>query len=608
MYGNLTLKELDGLSKPDLIAMIKEVRARLEEANTFIDSLKKTIESQNNDIQDAAFTINEVRRQIGLRNRVLYGSTSEKNRRKATAPKAAIPENKAEDYEQTAASEGKNGKPGVVKSADADGSIEVAAEEEKPRYKNGHPGRRALPADLPRVVTHYYPEGYNEGSSRQVAPEITESLSLEIIVSVKREVRHKFATREGGFAIAPMALDNPFHKYKADCRLVCNMMNLRFFMHMPYYRFQQMLQGCDQSYSTLMGWAARFFDIIRVLSPILERAILENARLLGMDETVFKVLDSPQRIAAFKAELQNKGAVLEKLKLEKLGKATAKEQNKVDNQEDRKSSEEEVALLGGNVTGSAKNKVIITGYVWAMVNPLAKLAMYKFSPSRSSVNPKLMLEGVKEPLNLLTDAYAGYNGVVEDSNGIIEHSKCWSHARREIRDACPAGGSDYILERIRKLIDWLFKIERDNKGLSPEELMAVRQKKSNRILAMIKNYIESKITCYAPKEAPRKAMQYILNNWKELAAYPNILHSKIDNNISERCVKSIVIGRKNILFLGSVAHSSGAMLLYSLIECCRMNNINPGEWINDIIPRITPIKDVPEKLMELLPHKWRPAP
>lgn len=600
MIENLTLKELEGLSKSELIAMIKMLWASLEEANAFVDSLKKTIEAQNDDILNATYTINEVRRQIGLRNKALFGSTSEKTKRESKAPKAAAPENKIENHEQAAASEGNNGTRDLINSA-------AAAVGNKRRYKNGHPGRGTIPDGLPVEETHHYPKGYDENSPRQLEPEVTERIFLRIIVGVKRDIRHKFATPEGGFAIPPMTLDNPFHKYKADCELVCNMMTLRFFLHMPYYRFHQMLHGCNQSYSTLMGWAARFFDIIQVLSPILEKAILENARLLAMDETIFKVLDSPKKIAAFRAELQAKGVALEKLKLETVGKDKAKEQNTLDNQSNTTSDVEEVDLLSDNVTGSTKNKVIITGYVWAMVNPLAKLAMYKYSPSRCSINPKLMLEGVKEPLNLLTDAYAGYNAVVEDSNGRIEHSKCWSHARREIRDACPATGSDYILERIKKLIDWLFKIERDNKGLSAEDLMTVRQKRSNRILAMIKNYIESKITCYAPKEAPRKAMQYILNNWKELAAYPNILHSKIDNNISERCVKSIVIGRKNILFLGSVAHSSGAMLLYSLTECCRMNNINPGKWINDIIPRITQIKDAPEKLMELLPHKWRPV-
>jgi hypothetical protein len=39
----------------------------------------------------------------------------------------------------------------------------------------------------------------------------------------------------------------------------------------------------------------------------------------------------------------------------------------------------------------------------------------------------------------------------------------------------------------------------------------------------------------------------------------------------------ITVARKNILFLGSADHAPGATLLYSMIECCKLQNIDPQE-------------------------------
>ena len=411
------------------------------------------------------------------------------------------------------------------------------------------------------METHYYPEGYNEQSPRQVEPEITESLSLQIKLYVKRDIRHKFARRDDGFAICPMPKGDPFYKFKASCELICTMMYLRFALHMPYYRIVQLIDRSGQSYSTLMNWASKFFSVIDPLGPLLEEAVLENAKVLAMDESTFKVLDTPKKLKAFKDELIAKGVESKRMRI------AAKEPPEAENKKEASSP------LNEDVENRlAQGKRILSGYVWTMVNPLSKLVIYRFSPSRATVNATLLLEGFEG--NLMTDAYQGYNEAVMLAAGKIDHSKCLAHARREIMEARPVKGQDLALERILKLIGWLYKIEADNKGLSAEELKKVREKSSARILVILKGYIEMKIGNYAPKEAPRKAMQYCLNHWGELSAYPRILNSLIDNNIAERAIKPLTIARKNILFLGSVAHSSGAMLLYSLVECCKMNGVD----------------------------------
>lgn len=214
-------------------------------------------------------------------------------------------------------------------------------------------------------------------------------------------------------------------------------------------------------------------------------------------------MDTPKKIKEFKEALIAKGVERKKLKTE-----ANKGKTETGGEEEEVKKENPPPPDDDIENGLAQGKELLTGYVWTLLNPLSKLVLYRFSPSRASINATMLLDGFVG--NLMTDAYPGYNEAVAEADGKIDHSKCMSHARREIRDSRPAKGEDLVLERILKLIGWLYKIEADNKDLTAEKLKTVREKSSVRILVMLKRYIEYNIGNYAPKEAPRKAMQYIL--------------------------------------------------------------------------------------------------
>lgn len=77
---------------------------------------------------------------------------------------------------------------------------------------------------------------------------------------------------------------------------------------------------------------------------------------------------------------------------------------------------------------------------------------------------------------------------------------------------------------------------------------------------------------------------------------------EIDNNIAERAMRPIALGRKNYLFAGSDRGGKIAASFYSLIETCKLNNINPQEYFCDVLNRIN---DHPiNKIHELLPQNW----
>ncbi len=78
-----------------------------------------------------------------------------------------------------------------------------------------------------------------------------------------------------------------------------------------------------------------------------------------------------------------------------------------------------------------------------------------------------------------------------------------------------------------------------------------------------------------------------------------------DNNICERSIRPIALGRKNYLFMGSIGGGKAAAIAYTLIETAKMNGLNPQAYLTDILSRIHDHKI--NRLDELLPWNWTPA-
>jgi hypothetical protein len=75
---------------------------------------------------------------------------------------------------------------------------------------------------------------------------------------------------------------------------------------------------------------------------------------------------------------------------------------------------------------------------------------------------------------------------------------------------------------------------------------------------------------------------------------------ELDNNTAER---SIALGRKNYLFMGSEGGGKSAAIAYTLIETAKLNGVNPQAWLTDVLGCIAEHKIT--KLDELMP--WRYA-
>jgi hypothetical protein len=65
------------------------------------------------------------------------------------------------------------------------------------------------------------------------------------------------------------------------------------------------------------------------------------------------------------------------------------------------------------------------------------------------------------------------------------------------------------------------------------------------------------------------------------------------------------VGRKNWTFAGSDAGGHRAAAVYSLVQTCKLNNVDPQAWLADVLARLP---DYPaNKIADLLPWNWQAA-
>ena len=75
------------------------------------------------------------------------------------------------------------------------------------------------------------------------------------------------------------------------------------------------------------------------------------------------------------------------------------------------------------------------------------------------------------------------------------------------------------------------------------------------------------------------------------------------NNAAERRVRTVAVGRRNWTFCGSDRGGDRAAAMYTLIQTCRLNDVDPHAWLREVIAQIS---DHPQtRLHELLPWEWK---
>jgi len=111
------------------------------------------------------------------------------------------------------------------------------------------------------------------------------------------------------------------------------------------------------------------------------------------------------------------------------------------------------------------------------------------------------------------------------------------------------------------------------------------------------------LTTISGKSPLASAIRYALTRMERLRPYLDHGILELDNNAAERGMRTIALGRKNYLFVGSEAGGKAAAIAYTLIETAKLNAVNPHAWLADTPARIADYKI--SRIVELLPWNAR---
>ncbi|EKV25860.1 Mobile element protein [Caenispirillum salinarum AK4] len=433
--------------------------------------------------------------------------------------------------------------------AQAEAEREAAA----PAPAGEKPARRPLPASLPRTETLHdiAPDDRCPccaGPVRCIGEDVTEELDyVPARFQVIRHRRPKYACRSCDTVLQAPAPVLPIARGRASAGFLAQILAAKYCRHMPLYRQAEMYaaEGLEIERSTLADWVAR---AALLLTPLVERlkASVFASPVLHTDDTVVPVL----------------------------------------------------------YPGSGKTK---TGRLWVYLrdgrpwgDDRPPAAVYFYSPTRQGKEPRQHLRDFQGHLH--ADGFSGYDALYAD--GRIQEVSCWAHARRKFFDVHEATKAPLAAEALRRIAE-LYTVEQDISGKPPDERRSVRQARAAPLLADFKAWLDEQIGRLPPRGELAKAMAYARKRWDGLTRYVEDGRLSIDNNAAERAMRTPVLGRRNWLFAGSDKGGERAAIIYSVVETCRLNGIDPLAWLRDVLARL-PTHDA-DRLDDLLPGAWAPA-
>lgn len=436
--------------------------------------------------------------------------------------------------------------------------LATSAKEEIEQYKKvrvieakdkKHPVRKPLPESLPREETHIYPEHINLENWTELAPEITEILERETARwYVRRIIRHKYALKDKSQDVqaqvvtAPMPV-LPIAKSYAGATVLADIIIDKYVNHLPFYRQIEMFK--QQGISIAPATINGWFqNVADLLRPTYYRLkeLVLTSDYIQSDETTIPIINNEKHTT-------------------------------------------------------------IKGYIWMIRAVMGNLVFFHYD--QGSRAQKVALQLFKDFQGVIqTDGYAVYD-IYEHKKGVLPIG-CWAHARRKFEEALAEdkARASYALEQIGLLYD----VERraDQEQLSYDERADLRSRLAYPIMVAFEKWLVNEHPQVLPKGRIGKAIKYTYKIFPKLTRYHLDGRYKIDNNLGENAIRPIALGRKNWLFCGNHDAAENAAIMYSMLGCCKANEVNFRDWLVYFLNNIHRYDtDYSKDLAELLPHNFK---
>jgi transposase len=246
-----------------------------------------------------------------------------------------------------------------------------------------------------------------------------------------------------------------------------------------------------------------------------------------------------------------------------------------------------------------KNQPSVTARFWGYRSFELPINVFDFTVSWHRDGPDEILRDYTGLL--MADCYAGFEGIELRSDARIVRAACWAHARRKVYEiqANHPQPTTALLAMARELYD----IEDRAKGMAAEDRLTLRQRESRPVLARIRDYLDQPLIRDAlPKSDLAKATGYLRKHWELLEQYTCDGRCPIDNNDVEQLMKQIALGRKNWLFVGSVAGGERAATLMTIVSSAIRNDLDVAAYLKDVLDQLLAGST---DYASLCPHVWK---
>lgn len=495
-----------------------------------IDALKALLREQQALSQHFEREIERLKAQIVKLRRMLFGQSSEKQRDKTERQLRQAEKQLAEVESQL-----RNTRFGLP----------AAEATEAPPQKADHPGRKPLPAGLPRETRVLPPAGSVcprcGGELKLLSESVSEQLDIiRSAFKVIETVRPKLACCRCDHIVQAPLPAKPIARGYAAPGLLARVIMAKFCEHLPLYRQSEIYarQGVELSRNTLGRWVDEMGHTLRPLYEALYNYVLMAGKVHA-DDTPVNVL----------------GPGSGKTRTARLW----------------------VYLRDDRCAGSS-----LPAAVW-----------FTYTPDRKGTHPQRHLAGYSGILQ--ADAYAGYDALYE--KGRITEAACMAHARRKIHDVHVRTPTAVTTEALRR-IGLLYAVEAEIRGSPAEERLSVRKARTVPLMQSLYGWIQTQMTTLSRHSDTAKAFTYLLNHWDALNVFCRNGWVEIDNNLCENALRVVALGRRNWLFFGADGGGETAAVMYSLIGSCKLNGVEPETWLRHVIGHIQewPVNQVHELL------------
>jgi transposase len=228
--------------------------------------------------------------------------------------------------------------------------------------------------------------------------------------------------------------------------------------------------------------------------------------------------------------------------------------------------------------------LLSTARLWVYLGDAAHpYNVFAFTVNRKRDGPERFLANYQGYLH--ADAFSGYDGLYlpdpRTAAARITEVACNAHARRKFYEA---RGSDAL--RSHQALAYyrqLYELERAAKDFSDAQRLQMRQELAVPILEQFHQWLLAQRPEVLPKSPMAEAMGYALNNWAALVRYTEAGLLAIDNNVAEREMKRIAIGRKNWLTVGSPRGGQTAAVLFSFTSTCQRLGVEPWRYLREVL-------------------------